>query len=243
MFSTASFIKPIGIMNSTPIRDAGKALGMWMAIVAFVAFLTFAFNFLGTILCAVVIGMMMGSTRHAKWQIIPVSLIFPALVLLLLGLSRTELSRDQVNAVAGLCFGAFWITYGLTSILRSVEGQQAPGAKAAKPCATPEKEVPTTACGQQSPEILCSTTSAQALELSLEMLQGWWQGEASGESHQRRRTLQITADQIAVKGLNAEGGICWEAKGGLRVERLVRPAGLVCSPATGDGSADAWVMI
>jgi hypothetical protein len=230
-------------MNSTPIRVVGKALGTWMAIVAFVAFLTFAFNFLGTILCAVVIGMMMGAARHPKWQSVPVSLIFPALVLLMLGLVKTELARDQMYAVAGLCFGAYWLTYGLTFILRSVEGKQATCPKKEQPGASREEAVPLRTCGQQSPEVLRASTSSQVLELSLEMLQGWWEGKNSGEANQRGRTMEITKDQIAVKGLNAEGGICWEANGCLRVERLARSGGLVCSAATTDSSADACVMI
>jgi hypothetical protein len=230
-------------MNSNPIRATGKALGTWMAIVAFVAFLTFAFSFLGTILCAVVIGMMMGASRHPKWQSIPVSLIFPALVLLLLRLSRTELAHEQINAVAALCFGAFWLTYGLTFVLRSVEGMQAIKAKAAKPGATAaEKTVSTPACAKKSSEIP-HPASIQALELRLEMLQGWWEGRTSVGPQQRRRTLEIIEDQIEVKELNAEGGICWEAKGGLRVDQSATEPRLVCLPAASDGLADAWVMI
>ena len=229
-------------MNSNPIRAAGKALGIWMAIVAFVAFLTFAFSFLGTILCAVVIGMMMGASRHPKWQSIPVSLIFPALVFLLLRLSRTAIAHEQINAVAALCFGAFWLTCGLTFILRSVEGKQAPKEKVAKPAVSDERTVPTPACATKSPEVLYSA-GVQALELRLDMLQGWWEGRPSVGAHQRRRTIEIIEDQIAVKEINAEGAICWEAKGDVTIAPSPTAPRLVCSPAVGETPADAWVMI
>ena len=73
-------------MNATAIRTAGRYLGAWGAIVVGVILLSVIFTFLGTLTCAVLVGMMMGAVKGARWFSVLVSFIFPAVIL---GMVRT----------------------------------------------------------------------------------------------------------------------------------------------------------
>jgi hypothetical protein len=230
-------------MNSTPLRVVGKALGTWLIILLFVSFLTFTFNFLGTILCAVVIGMMMGASRHAKWQIVPVSLIFPAVVFFMLRWVKTGLASDQVRTVSILCFAAFWLTFALTALLRLVEKSQSPSDaikshSLARGNSTLALSGPAPVRGSLDPVSLA--VAPAAVPLSLALLQGRW-AEASTAPDISRRKLEIINEQIAVRGFSSDGHLDWEAQGRLKVETTEAFKRLISS--NGAANSDSMVSI
>jgi hypothetical protein len=115
-----------------PLKGALQHLGGFAVAAFFVFLLSFTFSFLGTIFCAAVGGMMLGAVRGYRWQSIPVSLLFPGVILVLLKGMRTELGDRQVLLVALACFGIFWLTYGVAAALFVVEGRgKAPSARPA----------------------------------------------------------------------------------------------------------------
>ena len=104
-------------MNATAVRTAGKYLGAWGVIVIGVVLLSIVFTFLGTITCAVLVGMMMGAFKGAKWFSVAVSLVFPAVIFGMVRGARVELTQQQIVLLAALCFGVFWVTYLVSAVL------------------------------------------------------------------------------------------------------------------------------
>ncbi len=215
-------------MISGPIRVAAGAVGRLSAIILFVAFLTFTFNFLGTILCAVAIGVMMGGTKHARWQAVPVSVVFPAVVFVMLRSARTELVREQINGLSVLCFGAFWLTYGMTVLVGAVEKKEARGARVTGIQAATDAPLEGNAFARK--EVVG--------ELSVEALQGHWECEANQERHLARRELEITDRRVAIRAFDATGKLQWVAKGSLRLEHWGPTTRLLLSRNGGNGSAE-----
>ena len=157
----------------------------------FVVLLTLVFSFLGTIVCAVLAGMMMGATKPSRWLSVPMSLLFPAIVFSVLLVTKADLLPQHVALVSALCFAAFWGTYLAAMLMMVFERKQ--GSLAA----TPAGAVPN---GQGFPvQAQDSARQVQPLvspddviparlhELNLDDLQGTWLRQpagANGESGQ-----------------------------------------------------------
>ena len=99
------------------MRNAGRYLGAWAAIVMCVVLLSCLFTFLGTITCAVLIGMMMGAFKGARWFSVAVSLVFPGVIFGMVRGARVELTQQQVILLAAVCFGIFWVTYLVSAVV------------------------------------------------------------------------------------------------------------------------------
>jgi len=102
----------------------------WRVAIAafFVALLSFIFSFLGNIFCAALAGMMLGALRTHKWQSIPVSLLFPFVLLVLLRGMKAELDARQIVVLSLASFSAFWLTYGAAAMLFFAERKGHPSA-------------------------------------------------------------------------------------------------------------------
>jgi hypothetical protein len=188
-------------MNARFIRIALQYAGGCVAIVFFVVLLTLVFSFLGTIFCSILAGMMLGAARQSRWQCLPFSFVFPAVIYGLLHYTRAELSPRQGELLAVLCFCAFWVTYFAGAALISFERKTPPGLKGAA-------EV---AAGPAAPE--------PAVSLTLQELQGQWcwnNGRRNGERSEK--VLEIKDDQLALRALGSDGRVRWEAKGAVKLE-------------------------
>ncbi len=128
------------VMNATWIKHGLTRIGVWCALVGVTVLLTVLFSFLGNLTCAVLSGMILGAARRWRWNAIPISLVFPAVILLLSHYSRIELPPGKVQLIALVCGAAFWGVYGMTFGLYFLEKKQevlpdstAPKAPTAKP--------------------------------------------------------------------------------------------------------------
>ena len=80
-------------------------LGLGIVLVLSVALVTVLFNFVGTLSCCVLVGMMCGASWRWQWQMVPVSLAFPAVLLALAPIPKVglplhetiQLSKEERN--------------------------------------------------------------------------------------------------------------------------------------------------
>jgi hypothetical protein len=200
-------------MNSMPLRITGRYLGRLGAIVFFVVLLTVIFSFLGTIICAVLAGMMVGSMKHERWQAIPIAVVFPAVIFTLLQGSKGELVQRQIVLLALLCFGAFWVTYLVTSGIIWLERRQptpvtvgASGPPALVVESEPGKS------GEEPPR-------AEALgTLSIDSLQGQWVRETAALDDQaQKKRIVIRDNQITLSVVDPGGQARTVARGELKL--------------------------
>ena len=185
-------------MRTVPLKAAAQYAGGLAIATFFVVLLSFTFSFLGTIFCAALAGMMLGTLRTHKWQSIPVSLLFPLVIFTLLKGMKTELEERQILLVSLACFSVFWLTYGVAATLFLFErkGQPAAGRPAqirSASAARPE--------GEPAPE-RASAGRAEVPKhngwLSLEMLQGDWSPEASNPAPFPIRRISIQKEKLTV---------------------------------------------
>lgn len=175
-------------MNSALIRVCVKQAGLWCILVIAVVLLTMLFTILGTITCAVLTGVMMASTRHQRWQTIPVSIVFPGVVAALGSLARVELVGQQRIFLPALCFGAFWLTYFLMGAVAKLESK-AVDVSAAPITAQTEKM-------EQEP----------VKELRLEDLQGKWVLEATNANATgAKKILEVAGNHVSLSVVESEG--------------------------------------
>lgn len=111
-------------MNATWIKHGLTRIGVWCALVGVTVLLTVLFSFLGNLTCAVLSGMMLGAARRWRWNAIPISLVFPAIILGLSYYSKLELPPGKVHLIALVCGAAFWGVYGMTFGLYFLEKKQ-----------------------------------------------------------------------------------------------------------------------
>lgn len=108
-------------MNTASMMKGLVRVGGLCALAGLTVLLTLLFSFLGTLTCAVVAGMILGSGRRWQWDAILVSLIFPAVILSLSHFSKVELPPSKVYLIALVSGGAFWCVLGLTFGFRFLE--------------------------------------------------------------------------------------------------------------------------
>lgn len=175
-------------MNAAPLKVAARYLGRWSAIVFFVVLLTLIFSFLGTIICAVLAGMMFGATKHVRWQAMLISLVFPAAIFGLLRAGRAPLLERQVVLLSLLCFGAFWLTYAVATAViyferSSTDSRTASGQKVAGLTAISDVQV-------------------GAPRLTIRELEGTWScplGGHNGEARTKELEIQTRALVLRVR--------------------------------------------
>jgi hypothetical protein len=228
-------------MNRLSMRTVARHLGLGTALVCSVTLLTLIFSFLGTITCAVLVGMMFASGRGVKWEAIPASLVFPAVIVAFMPSESANLSRNQCVLLPIICLGAFWIAFMATLAVRYLEepaGDAIPPQSRPRPC----RETPVVKPGESqcrfktasSPAVPPSGPPAGAPEL--EELQGEWQTL----SPDGRETLVVVRDIITwrVQPVDGRDGYGCRARlepallGPFNVVRLVQLEVTNCGPGT-----------
>ena len=230
-------------MNSLPVRTAVKQVGLWALLVLVVAGLTALFTLLATLVTAVLTGLMMGAAQRWKRQLIPVSLVFPLVALLLGQTAKDDLGPQQRLSTAAVCLGAFWVTYVVTLLVMRLEQNAAPPAQRALAFSQARVGVePPTAGGDGSAEIPPSAqASARAVpagQLSLQDLQGtWWCETNDAQGNHQRRRIEIAGDKFALSIANPDSRARVVAEGRVEVDS-VAPGSIHLVPVTPGHAAD-----
>jgi len=178
-------------MNSLSGRLMFSQTALWVVLVVVVGLLTLLFSLLGTISCAVIIGVMMGASRRWRWQSIPISITFPAVIVALSRVSKTELDWPHTIKMASLCFGVFWATHVATFLLMFFERQpESPTSNKSPPAASSAEQV------KQEAVAGCS----------LEDLRGTWICETTARDGERQeKILTISEDEFSVSQKTPDG--------------------------------------
>ncbi len=113
------------VMKPAWITHGLTGFAVWLALVGVTVLLTVLFSFLGNLSCAVLTGMILGAVGRWRWSAIPISLVFPTVILALSHFSRIELPPGKVQLIALLCGAAFWGVFGMTFGLHCFEHKQA----------------------------------------------------------------------------------------------------------------------
>jgi hypothetical protein len=210
-------------MNAVAVKTAGRYLGAWGAIILCVILLSLLFTFLGTITCAVLVGMMMGAFKGAKWFSVSVSLVFPVVIFGMVRGAKVELTPQQIILLAALCFSTYWVTYLVSAFVLFQE------QKVKKPSRRPASTSPAEAStqGGQAIESDCAA-AAQPLgftvpneDLSLEQLQGNWVCEASGPAEPRcRKVIHIREARLELQAVDDSGRITLLAAGDVTLQSV-----------------------
>lgn len=213
-------------MNAKTLGTVCGHVAGWCAIVSFVLLLTFIFSFLGTIFCAVLAGMMLGSMRPRRWHSVPISLLFPATIFLMLRAMKAELLERQIDLLSLLCLGAFWLTFLLAGVVVSAEQKArtapGPGPGEPRPPATPggpERVVERPAPAGRAAARFEAVSPQSADGLTLARLQGTWRWKAAkgdGEAHEK--VLEIRGHDLVLKEVDGAGQVHWAAEGTVRLD-------------------------
>ena len=214
-------------MNRSFTNAAGRYVGLGLGLVLAVALATSLFSFVGTITCAALVGMMLGTARQWRWPDILVSLVFPVVLMAFLPFEKgTAALRDNVR-LSLVSFGAFWITFLLSRALLHFERQtvQPPGVRASKraaPQVSPAMGDPTkdSSAGRALSYSSRSATE-QPVEPGIDELQGDWSLESTARNGQpNKKVLSIDHDRLAVSVLESDGQMHCVSRGDVRLERL-----------------------
>ena len=193
-------------MNSSPVRELGRQAGIGLVLIVFASLVTFTFSFLGTILCAAIIGMMVGFSKKWKWQFILVSLLFPGLLLLSIYFvkSKSVMSHHASIELAAVCFGTFWITVLATRGLFWLEGEtHVPSAATLEP-------------GRQQQ----SHAKPEWHDLQIEELQGaWLQDIPLPNGQAERKVIEVNQNELTMSLVGQHGETRVLARGVLQVAK------------------------
>jgi len=163
-------------MSTAWIKHGLTHIGVWFALLGVTVLLTVLFNFLGNLTCAVLTGLILGIAGRWRWHAIPISLVFPAVILGLSHYARLELPPGRVRLVALVCGAAFWGVYGLAFGLHFLEQ---------KP------DVP--------PGVATETAVEVKPEFRLATLRGSWSCEESAPSGSTQsKSLQIESGRFTL---------------------------------------------
>ena len=175
------------------LLNALRQLGVLATLAGVTVLLTLLFSFLGTLSITVVMGVIMGSTRRWQWQSLPVSLVFPTVMLGLSHYSKIEVPQERVNLIALVCVLAFWGVFGMMFCMRFFE------QKESAPPATPP--------GQVASNVSTSGVEDDALRaFSLAALRGsLWASDKHSDPSGQRKTLQIEGGKFELS-VSAPGG-------------------------------------
>lgn len=198
-----------------------KQLGLGILLVLFVVLVTLVFSFLGAIACSALVGMMTGSSRHWKWQSIPISLVFPAVIMGFLEVWKNYISLRESILVSIVCFGAFWITYLLAFGLCCLERQSIPPPVTASKAVESNPEPMADATSEERRIPVPSTASVKPQEHpDLEELQGTWVLDAcAGDRLLRKQVIHIAHDRLALSKVDSNGQVQNIAEGFVRLDK------------------------
>ncbi len=177
-----------------PLRAAVRYLAGWSIILFFIVLLTLIFNFLGTIICAVLAGMMLGAGRVAKWHTLVISLFFPACIFGVLRTTKADLLGWQVVMLTILCFSVFWLSYFATAALLFYESKGPAGHAPAVEAKRLEEPATQAAVG-----------SAEQGLLTVAALEGSWRCRARVNGHFQDKVLEIHEHRLSLSVGDAKG--------------------------------------
>lgn len=205
-------------MSRFSISACGKFLATGLVLMAAATLATVLFNFLGTISCSALVGMMAGATRQWRWRIIAVSLIFPAVIMGYLVVGKTDLPLPKTIVLAGACLGAFWLTYVGTLTLLRLEQPTSQGDTTDKPAFQPVEQASAAGpCGGVSAVFPPTLATLPGLE----ELQGTWLQEVKNRDGRTcKKLIEVRQDQLVVSVVACNGQVCQLAKAGLKLGRL-----------------------
>jgi len=164
---------------------------LWVGLVVFVGLLTLLFSLLGTISCSVIVGVMMGASRRWRWQAIPISIVFPAVIVALSRISRTELDWQHTMKMAVLCFAVFWTTHLVTFLLMFLERPSESSAPRKSPQGTASAE---------------SSHPVSEARCSLGDIRGEWVSPAiGGEGRKQRKVMTILENEFCLSQESPDG--------------------------------------
>lgn len=188
------------------LKNAFRQIGVLGALTGVTVLLTVLFSFLGTLSAAVVTGMMMGSARRWQWPALPISLVFPAVILGLSYYSKIALPPEKVYRIALVSGVAFWGVYGMMFCLHFLE------QKEAAPSATPAGSV-----GSKGGTPGTETDTGRGL--SLASLCGSWNCEKAADGSGHQKTLQIEDGKFVLSVNGPSGRWRVVARGGVSVDQ------------------------
>lgn len=180
-------------MSSRLFRRAATYAGLWGGVTFFAVLLTMVFSFLGTVICSVLAGMMMGATKPSRWLSIPISLLFPAILAGVLHFTKAELLPRQIVLISLLCFGSFWGLYAGAAWVMACESKQPPADQAT--LASTQKVAPDAKGSSAPPQRL----------VSLIELQGKWLCEDQLNGNPRKRLLEIKENKLSLSAIDSNG--------------------------------------
>ncbi len=194
-------------MNAMTIKVVARHAGGILLMVLFVILLTFIFSFLGTIMCAVLAGMMLGATRLSRWLTLALSLIFPAVIFTVLRASKAELLGPQIAVIALLCFAAFWLTYVVAAVLISYERKPTTTASGSA-AQRVEKKAPEQRTASATTRNLARERAEPILPgITLDVLQGTWLCSAGVNGERRKKAIAIESGVLTLSFADQRGGL------------------------------------
>ncbi len=203
-------------MRLSSTIPAQKQIGIGLALVMSVGFVSFVFSFLGTILAGALVGMMAGSNPRWRWQFLPVSLVFPGVMIATLHVTRTELTWRENAGLPLVCLGVFWVTFVMTRALLRLEARQASPGSPSAAAASPK---PAGAASERTPVLRAYDVSAAGP--GLEELDGTWLRETTApDGKPCRKIIEVAHRQVALSLVDRAGKVRFLAKGDLAVEQL-----------------------
>jgi len=207
-------------MNSQSGRLVFNQMALWAVLVAVVGLLTLLFSLLGTISCAVIVGVMMGASRRWRWQTLPISIVFPAVIVTLSRVSKTELDWRQTMQMALLCFGVFWATHLVTYLLMFLE----------RPPENPAPNNSRTTTSASEP-----TKPAKVAQCCFEDLRGKWHCETTAPDGQtQERIMTIGENEFSLSQKTPDGQRRLIAQGKVEWVGTRQPKALVIHGSEGD---------
>jgi prepilin signal peptidase PulO-like enzyme (type II secretory pathway) len=235
-------------MSLRPIKIAVQYLLGAAAIAFFVGLLTFIFSFLGTIFCAALAGMMLGAFKSLRWQSVPFSFLFPAVIVAVLRVTRAELAPNQVMVLAVSAFGAFWLTYVAGAFLLAFERKNQP--QSVRAVASLERSAVPAGLGEAAGSSLALKPAAglpgtglqPQAELSLGALEGKWLFETPTNNHAHpEKVLEFKKQKLVLRVTEPGGSVsmlaeCWVKLDGRGDDRTVIFAG------QGNGELDEFLV-
>jgi hypothetical protein len=170
-------------MKTGLIKTVGTYAVCWGTIVSFTILLTLVFSFLGTLMCTLLAGMMMGAVKPSKWLSVPISIMFPTIILALTRWTRTEFTPGQIAGLACLCLAAFWGIYLGAALVVSTE------KKSSRVSADRAAGLP-----------------APAIAQPLEVIQGKWTRDTHDPAgHAEKQVIEIHDHDLTVLVIDEQG--------------------------------------
>ena len=216
-------------MNAIPLKASARYLAGWGVLLFFIVLLTLIFNFLGTIICAVLAGMMLGAGRVARWHTVVISFFFPSCIFGVLVTTKAELLGWQVLMLTVLCFSVFWLSYLATAALLFYESKG--------PVSQSQPHV-----AVRTPAPVTEVVSEASVEqLTLAALEGNWRCKARLDGQVQDRVMEIREQRLSLSVVERTGRV--RVVGRAQVELATRGAEQRFSVAPIDTTADNWVAI